>query len=173
MTTSEGEHSTASRSGAVDPANDLDGRLSRIEDQLAIRELRNRYCFFIDSQMWDEAAALFVPDGVFEGLEVARGREAIRDWFTRSVPGTFEKAWHMCTNATTFLDGSLAHGTTAFTFYAVRQGQPLFALGRYADRLRKSGGVWRFEARSVTFDTFCEWSEGFRANGAVTGETNA
>lgn len=161
--TSSGDHRERRASDAETPGLDLVRRLTLIEDQLAIRELRNRYCAYVDAEMWDEASALFTADGIFEGIEVARGRDAIRDWFSRSVPGTFDKTWHMCTNATTFIEGGCAHGTTAFTFYAIEKGQPLFALGHYTDRLRKSDGNWRFEARGVTFESFCAWSEGFRA----------
>ncbi len=138
-------------------------RLAAIEDRLAIRELRNRYCFYIDSEQWDIAAHMFVEDGEFEGIEVARGRDEIRDWFSRSVPETFAKAWHMCTNATTFLDGDKATGTTAFNFYCIDDGVAKFALGHYEDTLEKRDGEWFFRKRKVHFDVFVDWKEGFGA----------
>lgn len=144
-------------------------RLTALEDRLAIRELRMRYCAYIDSEQWEAAAEMFVEDGEFEGIEVARGRGAIQDWFSRSVPETFTKAWHLCTNDTTFLDGDKATGTTAFSFYVIEKGVAKFALGFYEDTLEKHGGDWYFRKRKVHFDFFVDWKEGFGAAIAAPG----
>lgn len=136
-------------------------RLTIIEDKLAIRELRMRYCRYVDSEQWNVAANMFTEDGEFEGIEIAKGRAAIEDWFSRSVPETFTKAWHMCTNDTTYLDGHKATGTTAFSFYVIEKGVAKLGLGFYEDTLEKHDGEWLFRKRKVNFDFFVDWQEGF------------
>jgi hypothetical protein len=138
-------------------------RLQRLEDLMDIRELRNRYCHYIDTEQWDRAADLFTEDGSFHGFRIADGRDAVRQWFADSVPGAHAKAWHMCTNATTFLEGDRAHGTVAFTFYCVERGVSKLALGYYEDEMVRGEGSWLFRSRRVHFDFFVPWSEGFAA----------
>ena len=63
-------------------------KIQRLEDESAIENLQRIYGFYIDKQLWSEAADLFADDGTLEiGEEgVFVGKSRIREYLTRLSP---------------------------------------------------------------------------------------
>ena len=141
-----------------------EARLKRVEDQLAIRDLRYRYCHYVDQEQWQLAADMFTEDGEFVGIETASGREAVKGWFSRSVPGAMKKAWHLVHNDFVDIEGDKAHGFVAFDFYFIDlEGNAMHGVGRYEDEIVRTDQGWKFKKRTVHFDFIVPWKQGFGA----------
>ncbi len=131
--------------------------MSEIEDREEIRELYVRYALTIDEDRREDWVACFTDDGVFESPRLGRyaGREALLK-FTRvykeSQAGA--RVRHIVSNISLQLDGDRATGTCYLIYYHTKDRKTeLAAVGGYRDKLRKVGGRWLFESRTVFIDT--------------------
>ncbi len=79
----------------------IEERLARLEAIEEIKQLKAYYCALCDAEYDPEGlAALFVPDGVWDGgpsFGRHEGREAIRTFF-RGISGTIRFAAHLVLN---------------------------------------------------------------------------
>lgn len=139
----------------------LEDRLRAVEDQLAIADLRARYCHLLDERRWPEFIALFTEDGVFEGLSAVRGRAALTTFFSQRVPAMTEEFWHFCSNGTVVLDGDRATGRISMEYLSVMKGVSYVSAGHYDDEMVKQDGVWRFASRRITFYFLAPLHEGW------------
>ncbi|RCW45755.1 uncharacterized protein (TIGR02246 family) [Halopolyspora algeriensis] len=131
---------------------DLEARIRRLEDIEEIRQLRARYCQYLDDGRWSELAELFTADGAFVGLSTARGRDELRTFFAELQSGPLQAWWHFSSNETITVDGDEARGETWLDQPCVVDGEAHIAAGRYQDDVvRDSDGQWRFRERKVTF----------------------
>lgn len=134
----------------------LEERIQRLEDRAAIGELLANYCFFIDDRDMENVATLFTPDGCFrsvDGVMNALGREAVMDNFINRFAAlgpsnhfTHDRALQFDAN-----DPDLAHGRVNAHAEVVRNGQAMLTSLRYRDTYQRSGGVWRFKDRLLSF----------------------
>ncbi|MDD2179281.1 nuclear transport factor 2 family protein [Acidovorax sp. D2M1] len=146
----------------------FEARIVRIEDELAIGQLRARYCHFLDDMDWPAFIALFTPDGVFEGLSKVQGREALMRFFSLEVPKIAERFWHFCTNGTVAIDGDRAVGRISMEYISTTQGQSYVSAGHYDDVMVKVDGEWKFVSRKITFYFYSPLSEGFTGSPPLT-----
>ncbi len=131
---------------------DLEARIRRLEDIEDIRQLRARYCQYLDDGRWDELAELFTAGGAFVGLSTVRGRDQLREFFADLQRGSLSAWWHFSSNETVTVDGDRAWGQTWLHQPCVVDGESHIAAGRYRDEIvRESDGVWRFAERAVSF----------------------
>lgn len=126
----------------------------------AIRQLIYRYAELIDGGDVDGFARLFAHGTLgVEGTEAtARGSDEVRALMSKSlrlydgVPATR----HVNTNCIVTLvpDAASAEARTCFTVFQALPDFPLQAIvvGRYLDRFRRGGDVWRFERRVIAMD---------------------
>ena len=116
-----------------------------------IRELLARYCFALDAGRFEEMAALFTSDGVWEtAFGTATGRPGIVAQARSIATGAQPQRVHLTTNIVIDLDGDSA---TARSNWVVIQNSPngpaIGSGGAYADRLAKVGGQWFFQHRTI------------------------
>ena len=66
----------------------LSGKIQRLEDESAIENLQRIYGFYVDKQLWKEAADLFDDDGTLEigGQGVFVGKKRVREYLVRLSP---------------------------------------------------------------------------------------
>lgn len=140
---------------------DIEARLRAVEDQLAIADLRARYCHLLDGRRWEEFVGLFTPEGVFDGLSAVRGRAALLEFFGRQVPAMTEEFWHFCSNGTVELDGDRATGRISMEYLSVMNGVSYISAGHYEDEMVRQDGAWRFAARRITFYFLAPLHEGW------------
>ena len=141
---------------------ELDARLTRIEDRIAISELRARYAFLVDAGRGAEAVDLFTDDGEFHGPAVSyRGRE---EQLRHYAEHRLSAMWHFNTNEINRIDGATAAGECYCYMPCVLEGESYVCACRYDDELVKVGGDWRFTSRRVTFFYFVPLKDGWAAN---------
>lgn len=150
---------------------DLEARIVRMEDELAIGQLRARYCHLLDDMDWPAFIALFTPDGEFEGLSKVKGQEALMRFFSQDVPKIAERFWHFCTNGTVEIDGSRATGRISMEYISTTQGRSYVSAGHYDDVMVKVDGAWKFASRKITFYFYSPLSEGFTGSPPGTVST--
>lgn len=105
------------------------------------------YALLNDEARWDEAAALYAPDGVMTRPSAPDspivGREAILAAFKGRAPRTTR---HICSNIVIDVDSaSLARGRSAMLLFTGADGPPL--IGGFDDRFVLTGEGWRFAER--------------------------
>ncbi|MEJ2246186.1 MAG: nuclear transport factor 2 family protein [Acidobacteriota bacterium] len=66
----------------------LSGKIQRLEDESAIENLQRIYGFYVDKQLWKEAADLFTDDGTLEigGQGVFAGKSRVLKYLDRISP---------------------------------------------------------------------------------------
>lgn len=140
----------------------LDERIRRVEDILAIGQLRAKYCSYLDAGRWHAVAALFTEDGEFHGIGSAVGREQLADFYARVRRESIEAWWHFSSNETVELDGDRATGQTYLDQPCVIDGVAYASAGRYHDEFVRVDGEWFFAKRTVTFFYFVPLAEGWQ-----------
>ncbi|HEY4413582.1 MAG TPA: nuclear transport factor 2 family protein [Gaiellaceae bacterium] len=128
----------------------MNTRAQRLADLNEIRELKSRYCRFVDGgypSARDDSAAfadLFAPDGVWEtGGEPTVGRDAIRERAASSRRFRF----HLAANPIVDVDGDRAQGLWHVLVAVTGSGgAAAWLAGRYADELVRTADGWRFAA---------------------------
>lgn len=139
----------------------LEQRIRKVEDELAIIQLRARYCHLLDDMQWDDFVDLFTEDGVFEGLSQVSGKPAIMQFFSQDVPKVAERFWHFCTNGTVNIEGDTATGRISMEYISISNGVSYTSAGHYDDVMVRENGVWKFKSRKITFYFYSPVSEGF------------
>jgi len=122
-----------------------------MSDKDAIRELLARYCFALDADRFEEMAALFTPDGVWEtAFGTGTGRTGIAAQARSIATEPRPRRVHLTTNIVIELDGDTA---TARSNWALIQNSPdgprIGSGGSYLDRLVKVEGRWFFKHRTI------------------------
>ena len=122
-----------------------------MSDKDKIRELLARYCFALDADRFEDMAALFTPDGVWEtAFGTGTGRDGIVAQARSIATGPRPRRVHLTTNIVIELHGDSA---TAQSNWMVMQNTPngpaIGSGGAYADRLVKVDGRWFFRHRTI------------------------
>jgi uncharacterized protein (TIGR02246 family) len=122
-----------------------------MSDKDEIRELLARYCFALDADRFEEMAALFTPDGVWEtAFGTGSGRDGIVVQARSIATGPRPRRVHLTTNIVIELDRDTAR---ARSNWALVQNSPdgptIGSGGAYADRLVKIDGQWFFKHRTI------------------------
>ena len=123
-----------------------------MSDKDEIRELLARYCFALDADKFEEMAALFTPDGVWEtAFGTGTGRAGIVAQANSIATGARPKRVHLTTNIVIDLDGDTATARSNWALIQnVPSGVPIIGSGgAYADRLVKADGRWFFRRRTI------------------------
>jgi uncharacterized protein (TIGR02246 family) len=120
----------------------------------AIRRVLAGYCQSCDDGLFDDFAALFAPDAVFQALpaEAVQGRDAIKS-FMEAGYGPDMRGKHLCGEPLIRVDGDTATATTDFVFVGRKPGGGwgVTVVGRYGDDLaRDDMGTWRFTRRVIS-----------------------
>jgi ketosteroid isomerase-like protein len=135
----------------------LEQRVQRMEDESAIRRLLIEYGAFLDAKDYHAYAALFAPDGVWQGgFGSFTGPAAIEAMLTANLgapeAGFVNKSnFHMLTNPLIALDGDRAHVESKYLFWtasADNRPTPLLA-GRYVDEFVRVNGQWKIARRTT------------------------
>ena len=130
---------------------ELQKRITRLEDIEAIKRLKARYCEICDYDNYDAdaMASLFTEDGTWNAGRVgnAEGREAIRELFA-GFPKVVDRAQHIVANPLIEVDGDRAHGVW-YLISAVIESDGTKSkwpgtAARYHEDYIKQNGEWKF-----------------------------
>ena len=129
-------------------------RLERLAIEADCLRLINNFNWYVDAFAYDDAIALFTPDGVIHRLDVAfEGEAGLRKVFAMRDPN--RKTCHLVSNAVVeIIDGDLATGKALCSIYghvgAVKAGEyaPLEVpdtIVRNDFRFRRTEEGWRIQ----------------------------
>lgn len=120
-------------------------------DKNEIRELLGRYCFALDEERFEDMAALFVPDGVWEtAFGTGTGRAGIvAQARSLGAPGRPRRV-HLTTNIVIDLDGEEAQVRSNWLLFQNGSAGPeIGSGGSYYDSVVKVEGRWFFRHRRI------------------------
>ena len=122
-----------------------------MSDKDEIRELLARYCFALDADRFEEMAALFTPDGVWEtAFGTGTGRAGIVAQASSIATGPRPRRVHLTTNIVIDLHGDAATARSNWALIENSAAGPVIGSGGgYADRLVKVDGRWFFKHRTI------------------------
>ena len=135
---------------------DLETRVRRLEDRVAIRDLVARYGFTVDDRDIQALARLFARHGRFrsqDGVLDARGRDAIIEQFHGrfAVLGPTNHVTHDHLVRFDADDPDRAFGRLNSHAEVVRHGRTLVTALRYADEYVRTVDGWQFADRLLSF----------------------
>ena len=128
---------------------ELDRRITILEDIEAIKKLKARYCAVCDdNHNPDMITTLFAEDGIWEGADIGahRGHAAIRKLF-ESFRDRISFSQHNVMNPIIEVNGERAKGSWYFLGpFTFRKGNRAYWLAaRYEDDYIKVNGEWKFQ----------------------------
>ena len=129
--------------------DDLERRITVLEDIEAIKRLKARYCLICDdNHNPDEIVKLFAADGIWEGVDgigAHRGHAAIRKLF-EGFRDRISFSQHNVMNPIIEVTGDTARGTWYFLGpFTFRKGNRAYWLAaRYEEDYVKVAGEWKF-----------------------------
>ena len=122
-----------------------------MSDKDEIRELVAKYCFALDDGRFEDMAALFVPDGVWEtAFGTGTGRAGIVARAKSIATEPRPRRVHLTTNIVIELNGETATAQSNWLlFQNTPAGPAIGSGGAYRDRLAKLDGRWYFQHRTI------------------------
>src|ERR1700719_1363494 len=131
--------------------DDLEKRITVLEDIEAIKKLKARYCAICDEDHNPaKITALFAPDGIWEGAGVGvhQGHEAIRKLF-QGFQERISFSQHNVMNPIIEIaaDGNHAKGQWYFLgpFTMRKRNNAVWLAARYEEDYVKVNGEWKFQ----------------------------
>jgi hypothetical protein len=129
-------------------SEDLDRRITILEDIEAIKKLKARYCSVCDDDHNpDEITKLFASDGIWEsdGIGAHKGHAAIRALFER-FRDRISFSQHNVMNPDITVSGDRAKGSWYFLGpFTFRKGnRQMWLAARYEEDYVKINGEWKF-----------------------------
>lgn len=161
--------------------DELEGRLTRLEDIEAIKRVQRAYGYYLDKGLWDEMLELFTEDGSIEiasrGLYrgKAQVRRLIRDIIGKGVDGLphgrLNNHFQLQGIVTVSPDGKTAKGRwRAFIQAATLGGDAHWAEGPYEMEYRKEDGTWRISALTWFATYYTEFTKGWAQDARPTNK---
>jgi uncharacterized protein (TIGR02246 family) len=122
-----------------------------MSDKDEIRELLARYCYALDAGRFEDMAALFTPDGVWEtAFGTGTGRAGIVAQARSISTGERPRRVHLTTNIVIDLDGDNATAQSNWLLFQNSPSGPVIGSGGgYTDKLAKVDGRWFFKHRTI------------------------
>ena len=143
---------------------DIETRLTRLEDHIAIRDLRANYCYAADDHDWDAFVDLFTPDVHLDFGPIGQfdGHDGVRE-LAATVEEEHPFLVHMMHNPVVeFEDSNRATGRwyveVPCTF---RDDSAGWIQATYLDEYRREGEEWLFEGITAEFSYFADYREGW------------
>lgn len=123
-------------------------------DEIAIQQVLTRYCEGVSNGDWDQVAATFVEDGIWQVAssgKTLQGRDAIREGMSE-LSGAMEFVVMMNAPALIDVDGKSATARSTIREFGKIAGREegFEAFGTYSDRLVLTPEGWLFANRTFT-----------------------
>lgn len=136
---------------------DLEARVRRLEDLVAIHQIFVDYGRALDAGDFATYASLFAADGEVQlgPIGSARGRAAIRTLMERTMEGRVGESIHIVSSPqVTFVDDDRASSEVMWTVvHRQADGEPkLTMIGRHLDDLVRENGAWKIARRRGVID---------------------
>ncbi|MDF2443077.1 MAG: hypothetical protein JWR01_1280 [Subtercola sp.] len=141
---------------------DLEARLRRLEDRVAIADLSTRYFLASDFDDYEAIKNAFVENGKFsaDGFESGSTNQEISDGI-RSARSNFGKRTIHTPHYSLveFVDDDHATGLVGAHLEISVGGTSVYGAVRYEDAYVRDGEVWKFTSRSMRTIFALPWAE--------------
>ena len=129
--------------------NDLEARITRLEDIEAIKQLKALYCDICDDMHNpNRVTSLFADDGIWESADfgTAKGHDEIRNLFQK-FQDMFSFSQHNIMNPRIEIDGLRATGIWYIMgpWTNTEDGKKIWMTARYDDDYIKVNGQWKYQ----------------------------
>lgn len=131
-------------------SNDLERRIQKIEDNLALNKLINDYLTLADQRRWQEWSETFTEDAIFDlpnSFGIMRGRQEIYDICVGKMEGVWADTQHMIVNTDFDVAGDTAKGTANIIFTGLPTGasetEYYMMGGRYRWQFVRTASGWK------------------------------
>lgn len=142
----------------------IEDRVTRLEHREAIRKLRAKYCYRIDTRDWDGYAELFTADAHLDFSPVGTydGQAEIRHFAEHVVGEEHPFLAHMLHNPVIEVNNGTGTGRWYFEVPCTfADGSAGWIQGQYYDVYELVDGNWRFAEMTADFNYFAEYDEGW------------
>ncbi|MDO8361914.1 MAG: nuclear transport factor 2 family protein [Actinomycetota bacterium] len=135
-------------------SEELEARVTRLEDLLAIHQLFIDYGEHLDSGDFEAYSQLFAEDGevLLGAMGRAKGRAEIQALMSATLGDKVGSTYHIVSSPRVALDGARATSTVMWSVAVVADDglARLSMVGHHIDELVKVDGRWYFQRRKGT-----------------------
>ena len=137
---------------------ELEKRLSYLEDQLAIRDLHHEYLFRLNNRQWDDIIETFTEDGSanigHHGLREGKAEVAklFKERIAQINVSTETRDAHNAIDPVITIDGDRAKGHWLMYIFILdpETGNTRITQGRHDCEYEKVDGTWKFKSVKYT-----------------------
>lgn len=153
--------------------NQLQAQARQACDYTEICNLQAAYGYYIDKGRWDDAAALFAPDGTLElaGRGVFVGRERVREYLHHLPPyGRGVLYNHMQLQPVIHVDshaGKAKGRWRSFMMVGALGAEARWGEATYENEYRRVEGKWRIALLHGYMNLYTEYDEGWHKGGVA------
>ena len=127
---------------------ELEATVQELQDVRAIQDLRASYCYYTDTNDWQNIATLFTDDAVcdFGPFGFYDGKAAITEFFRDLLPAGMVFTMHMTHNPKIQVSGDAGSGEWYYEVAATTtDNQAYWIAGKYIENYVKVNGMWQFK----------------------------
>ncbi len=157
---------------------DLERRITVLEDIEAIRKLKATYCYLCDAGLQDPKnrdaiMSHFAEDAAVDfGLgpeSQFQGKEGLEFFFGGLVPSAVSFCMHMVHNPIIEVNGNEASGTWYYEAPTTdtSTGKAQWMAGTYNEKYVKQNGRWKFKAIQTVWKYISPYDEGWAKNPGI------
>ena len=145
--------------------NDLERRITILEDIEAIKQLKSKYGYDIDERNWDKVVDFFSEDASvdFGSFGKYEGKKAIEQFFKETFPPVSSFSVHMSQDPIIEVQGNRAKGKwylhESATFTAGNSA--VWGAITYEDEFVKENGKWKCKFCLVRFIYLTPYEKGW------------
>lgn len=155
-------------------AGALAGRIARLNDEDAVRNVQNAYGYYVDRRMWTDVVDLFADDAAVRiaGVGDYAGRDGVRQAMERMGP---EELTHGQLNDRPIFDlivqvspdgrEAIARGIEVGMLGDADKRQGAWEFSVFRNRFVKQDGIWKLQALNLTPLVRADYAEGWGKGG--------
>ena len=150
---------------------ELEQKVVRSEDYIAITNLEDAYGYYVDKGLWDQVADMFAKDGTLEigGRGVYVGQERVRAYLHRLPKFEYGRVFNhiqLQPMITVAPDGKTAKGRwRALMQVGELHKSAQWGEGTYENEYVKDGGVWKFKTLHFYVTYYVDYDKGWDKGG--------
>jgi len=145
-------------------AQDLETRIKVLEDIEAIKKLKAKYCYAVDSQEVTGLMALFTEDASVDYGPWGNydNKEKMTEFF-KNIPAEMPMVMHMVHSPIIELNGDTATGFWYFEVPVIlaKGNKAAWVTGAYEEIYAKEGTEWKIKKMVCKFNYFTPYDEGW------------
>jgi outer membrane murein-binding lipoprotein Lpp len=149
---------------------ELEAAVQELQDVREIQELRASYCYYTDTNDWQNISTLFTDDAVcdFGPFGFYDGKEAVIEFFRDLLPAGMSFTLHMTHNPKINVTGDAATGEWYYEVAANSiDNAASWIGGKYIEQYVKVDGGWKFKEIVADWYYSTPYEKGWAEEGMI------